>query len=74
MPNKPLIQQFTDEINLVIDKYRDSGITIGEIIGAFEIAQLELLAEFHAANRDRQDDLPEGFPGFDPDVEPGIGG
>jgi hypothetical protein len=62
MSKKPIIQQFTDDVNKVIDKYRDTGITIGEIIGAFEIAQLDLLAEFHAANEDRSDDLPRGFP------------
>jgi len=69
MSNKPIIQQFTDDINRVIDKYRDTGITIGEIVGAFEIAQLDLLSEFRAANRDRSDDLPQGFPDIYPDGE-----
>ena len=76
MANKPLIQHFVDEINVVIDKYRDSGITIGEIMGIFALAQIDLAIEMKGAQMDRDDDLPIGDPGlFDPDIDPnGIGG
>ena len=70
MASKPLIQHFVDDINKVIDKYRDSGLTLGEVAGVFALAQLDLWAEWRGANMGRDDDLPSG----DPDIFPGFNG
>lgn len=45
----PLVQQFQDEINGVIDKYRDEGLTLSEAIGAIELTKLDL---WHEAQED----------------------
>jgi len=42
---KPIIQQFQDDIEAVIDKYRDQGITFGEAIGAIEMVKISLWSE-----------------------------
>jgi hypothetical protein len=41
----PLIDLFSIEINSIIDKYRDEGLTVGEAIGAIEIIKLDLWDE-----------------------------
>ena len=41
----PLIDLFSTEINSIIDKYRDEGLTVGEAIGAIEIIKLDLYNE-----------------------------
>jgi len=43
--NKPLVQQFQDDINAVIDKYRDEGLTVSEAVGAIELSKLDLWHE-----------------------------
>jgi hypothetical protein len=45
MDGKPLIHSFEDEVNAVIDKYRDQGITFGEAIGVLETVKLNLWHE-----------------------------
>ena len=40
--SKPLSQQFQDEINEVIKKYCDQGITNCEAIGVLEIIKIDL--------------------------------
>jgi uncharacterized protein (DUF433 family) len=45
MTGKPLVQQFQDEVNLIIDKFRSSGITMAEVIGALEIVKIDLHME-----------------------------
>ena len=40
--SKPLAQQFQDDINSVIDKYRDEGLTVCEAIGVIELSKLDL--------------------------------
>jgi len=45
MAEKPLMQQFQDDVNEVVDKYRDQGITLGEIIGALEIVKLDVYGD-----------------------------
>ena len=42
---KPLIQQFQDDLDEVVDKYREQGLTLGESIGAIEIVKLDLWRE-----------------------------
>ena len=42
---KPLVQHLQDDINAVIDKYRDEGVTVAETIGALEITKLDLFQE-----------------------------
>lgn len=41
----PLINQFSYDLNSVVDKYRDQGLTTGEAIGAIEILKLQLFNE-----------------------------
>lgn len=43
--SKPIIRQFQDDLNDVLDKYRDQGITVGEAIGAIEMVRLGLFQE-----------------------------
>lgn len=53
MDGKPLLQQFSDDLQAVVDKYRDQGLTFGEVVGAIEIVKLDLYSEAHV------DDGPE---------------
>lgn len=41
----PLCQQFQDDVNTAIDKYRDQGLTLAEAIGVLEVAKLDLWLE-----------------------------
>jgi len=45
MSSKPIVQQFYDDVEKVIDKYRDQGITISEIVGSLELSKLDLYKE-----------------------------
>jgi hypothetical protein len=45
MSSKPISQQFQDELCEVIDRHRDQGITISEVIGCFELVKLDLWKE-----------------------------
>lgn len=56
---KPLIQCFADDLNILIDKYRDQGVTFGEAIGAMEIAKLDLWHE--SQHKDESEDKSEQF-------------
>ena len=58
--DKPIIQQFQDELNAVVDRYRNEGITFGEAIGSLEIVKLDL----HSELLEEEDEL--GGVGFDP--------
>ncbi len=42
---KPIAQQFSDDLRVVIDKYYDQGITLSEAIGAIELLKLDLWRE-----------------------------
>lgn len=42
MSNSPLIDKFQDEVNGVIQKYNDQGLTLGEAIGVLEIVKLDM--------------------------------
>lgn len=70
MASKPLIQHFVDDINKAIDKYRDLGLTIGELMGVFTLAQFDMWAEWNGASMYQDDDLPSG----DPNIFSGFGG
>lgn len=37
---EPLVQTFQNEINAVIDKFKDEGLTVAECIGALELSKL----------------------------------
>jgi len=43
--HKPIIQCFQDELNVVINTYRDEGLTLGEAVGALELVKLDLWKE-----------------------------
>lgn len=45
MAAKPLIQQFQDDLNGILNKYREQGMTVGEAVGAIEIVKLNLWSE-----------------------------
>lgn len=49
--NKPLVQQFSDDLHDVVDKYKDSGITLAETIGAIEMVKLDVF-EIHKESDD----------------------
>lgn len=42
---KPIAQQFKDDLQTVVDKYYDQGITLSEAIGAIELLKLDLWRE-----------------------------
>jgi len=39
--DKNLLDVFTNEIFDLIEKYTESGLSVGEVIGAFEIVKME---------------------------------
>lgn len=45
MATKPIAQSFVDEVSEVVDKYRESGVTLVETIGGLEIVKLDLYNE-----------------------------
>ena len=45
MASKPLVQQLQDEVNLAIDKFRGTGLTMADTIGALEIIKIDLYVE-----------------------------
>jgi hypothetical protein len=40
MSSKPIVQCFTDDLQKVVDKYRDSGLTVAEAVGALSLLKL----------------------------------
>jgi len=58
----PLINHFQNDVDRVIDKYRDQGLTLGEAVGALEICKNTLLNE----DDDDDDDDDGTFDGDDP--------
>ena len=55
MDGKPLVNQFIEDINSVIDKYRDQGLMVSETIGAIEMVKLDIYNELrdYQNNTDR---------------------
>ena len=49
---KPLVAQFEDDINIVIDKYREQGLTIAEFVGTIETVKIEA----YLGQRENEDD------------------
>ncbi len=45
MAIKPIAQCLQDNINKVIDKYRDEGLTFSEAVGVLEIVKMDLYSE-----------------------------
>jgi len=41
----PLVQQFQEDIDSIIDKYREEGLTLSEAIGTIELTKLDLWHE-----------------------------
>jgi hypothetical protein len=52
MTSKPLVQHFQDDLNDVVDKYRDEGLTLSEAVGALELTKLDLHNESGENNGD----------------------
>lgn len=57
MDGKPLIDQFQDDLEAVIQKYMDSGLDLGSAVGTIEICKLDLL-ENQKEDPDEGDILP----------------
>lgn len=45
MSTKPIGQAFVDDVDAIVEKYRESGITLAETIGGLEIIKLDLYNE-----------------------------
>lgn len=45
MAGKPLVQQFVDDVEGILDKYRDEGLSYCEAIGAIETIKIDLWSE-----------------------------
>lgn len=41
----PLVYQFTEAIDRVIDQYRDQGLTVAEAIGALELLKAGIIKD-----------------------------
>jgi len=52
MSNKPIAQQLSDDIGAVIDKYREQGITVCEVIGCLELNKEDIISENREVNGD----------------------
>jgi len=48
MAEKPLIQQFQDDLNAVVDKYRNQRLTIAAAVGVLEIIKMDVADEMAA--------------------------
>lgn len=59
MSAEPIMHQFQNAVNEVIDKFRDQGLTFGEALGALETVKLDLWLEQQEAYLRRILDLPE---------------
>lgn len=42
---KPLLDYFQDELVAIIDKYREEGMTLAEVVGTLETVKLNLWSE-----------------------------
>lgn len=42
MSTSPLVDQFANDIDDVINKYSDQGLTVAEAVGALDIAKMEI--------------------------------
>ena len=51
MDGKPLVEMFQEDLEEVIKKYSDQGLTLSEAIGAIEMVKLDL--------RDNQNDIDQ---------------
>lgn len=56
MPSKPLIACFMDDIDAVVDKYRDQGISFAEAIGALEAIKLDIYGQL-CEQQDSEEDV-----------------
>jgi hypothetical protein len=43
MSSKPIVQCFTDDLQKVVDKYRDSGLTVAEAVGGVELIKAGII-------------------------------
>ncbi len=52
MAQKPISQQFQDDINAVIDRYKGESLTFAEAVGVLEIVKLDLWISQNDETRD----------------------
>lgn len=60
MDAEPICHQFQNEINAVIDRYRDQGLTFGEAVGVLETVKLDLWFEQHNDDTPRDPGQEDG--------------
>jgi len=48
MSSAPIVELFTRDIDSVVDKYREEGITVAEVVGALELVKLSIVQEADA--------------------------
>ena len=53
MATKPLVQTFYDELDAVVKKYCDNGLTVSEAIGSLELLKLAI----YEASKDTEEEL-----------------
>lgn len=52
---KPLVYQFGEEIQNVINRFQDQGITIAEVIGTLECIKMEIITDAMDAEDDGEE-------------------
>jgi len=52
MSQSPLVYLFTEELNAVVDKYRDQGLTVAEAVGAIEVLKFGVIYDQIDENED----------------------
>ena len=45
MDGEPLIGQFADEIEKVVNRFRDQGLTVGEALGALDLVHAKIIKD-----------------------------
>jgi len=55
MAGQPISDKFQDEIEAIVEKYNDSGITVGEVVAVLETVK------FNELSNARDDDEKEEF-------------
>ena len=48
MSSAPIVELFVRDIDEVVDKYREQGITVAEVVGALELVKIGIVQEADA--------------------------
>ena len=51
MPGKPIVQMFADDLQRLIQKYKDSGMSNAECVGVLHMADIDMIMQIqHDSN------------------------